>query len=69
MRGMRERLVRESKDRIHLAWMTANLTRADKLPPLKELLLEKPIVETQSPVLLQANFDALAVLWGARKTP
>jgi len=61
--GARERLEREKQDRIELAWMTANLTRADKLPSLKSLLNSKPVAERQSPVVLQAMFDTLAAAW------
>jgi hypothetical protein len=41
MAGARMRLEREAKDRIELSWMTANLSRAEKLPALHELLNEK----------------------------
>lgn len=50
MTAARQRLERESKDRIEQAWMTAVLSRAEKVPPLHKLF-EKPEPLTGEEVL------------------
>lgn len=65
MEGARDRLEREERDAIRHAWMTAKLMRARDVPDLDQLIRPQPKV--QSPVELQAMFDAMAVAFGAVK--
>lgn len=67
MNGVRARLIREKNDRIELAWMVANLSRADRLPKLQDILVSTETEKPQTPDEQQAFFDLLAASWGAKK--
>jgi hypothetical protein len=66
MEAMRARLDREADDRIELAWVTANLMRMAKIPAIETLLRKKTTPKHQTKEQLQASFDLLAAMWGAK---
>jgi hypothetical protein len=51
--------------RIHLAWTTAALIRADEMPPLADLLNPKD-PEPQTPATQTMMWDALLLSWGVK---
>lgn len=67
LKAAQTRLLREKNDRIELAWMIANLSRADRLPKLKDILVSGEPEKPQTPDQQQAFFDLLAASWGAKK--
>ncbi|WOI54956.1 hypothetical protein [Palleronia sp. LCG004] len=58
MRGAAQRFEREGRSSAELAWMTATLSRAEKIPPLAKLLRGKP--EKMSPDELRVRLKALS---------
>lgn len=68
MRGAGERLKREHEGRAWLAWHSAALDRAKKLPALRRFVTGRAArPQRQSRETLQAMCDALAAAWGAKK--
>lgn len=49
MDGARIRLQRESDGRVHLAWLTAALSRSKKLPSLKDLIKDTTKTDATPP--------------------
>ena len=49
-----------------LAWQTANLTNAKKLPGLERLLVKPPEAKTQSPSEMRAMLQTLSERYGGK---
>lgn len=64
MDGARRRADLEMDRLTYLAWQTANLTRAAKLPDLRKLLGSASQPKSQEPEALALSIDQLFLAWG-----